>query len=60
MAARFNEALGKVLAQPETREKLGRLGYAPRAMTPEQWRDFLQAQIASLTQLAREVGLEPS
>ncbi|WP_424812820.1 Bug family tripartite tricarboxylate transporter substrate binding protein [Roseococcus sp. YIM B11640] len=60
VVARFNEALGKVLAQPETREKLGRLGYAPRAMSPEQWRDFLQSQIMSLTQLAREIGLEPS
>lgn len=60
IVARFNEALGKVLGQAETREKLGRLGYAPRAMTPEQWRDFLQSQITSLTQLARDIGLEPS
>jgi len=60
VVTRFNQALGVVLGQEATREKLGRLGYAPRAMPPEQWRDFLQSQITSLTQLAREVGLEPS
>ncbi|MDB5415053.1 MAG: Tripartite-type tricarboxylate transporter, receptor component TctC [Rubritepida sp.] len=60
VVARFNAALEKVLALPDVRERLGRLGYAPRSMPPEQWRDFLQSQITSLTQLAREVGLEPS
>lgn len=60
VVARFNEALGKVLALPDVRERLGRLGYAPRAMQPEQFRDFLQEQITSLSRLAREVGLEPS
>ncbi|WP_421988502.1 Bug family tripartite tricarboxylate transporter substrate binding protein [Roseococcus sp.] len=60
VVARFNEALAKVLAQPDTREKLGRLGYAPRSMPPEQWRDFLQSQITVLSQLARDIGLEPS
>jgi tripartite-type tricarboxylate transporter receptor subunit TctC len=60
VVARFNEALAKVLALPEVRERLGRLGFAPRAMPPEQWRDYLQAQITKFTQLARDVGLEPS
>ena len=60
VVARFNAAVAKVLAEDATRERLGRLGYAPRAMQPEQWRDFLQGQIAELARLAREVGLEPS
>ena len=60
VVGRFNEALGKVLVQAEVRDRLGRLGFAPRPMQPEQWRDYLQNQITSLTQLAREVGLEPS
>jgi tripartite-type tricarboxylate transporter receptor subunit TctC len=60
IVARFNEALAKVLALPEVRERLGRLGFAPRAMPPEQWRDYLQAQITMFTRLARDVGLEPS
>ena len=57
---RFNAALGRVLALPEVAERLGRLGYSPRAMTPEAWRDFLQGQITDMARLAREVGLEPS
>ncbi len=60
VVARFNAAVAKVLGEEATRERLGRLGYAPRAMQPEQWRDFLQGQITGLTQLARQVGLEPS
>ncbi len=60
IVARINAAVAKVLAEEATRERLGRLGYAPRAMQPEEWRDFLQAQITGLTRLAREVGLEPS
>jgi len=60
VVARFNEALAKVLALPDVRERLGRLGFAPRSMQPEQWRDFLQSEIASLSRLAREVGLQPS
>jgi tripartite-type tricarboxylate transporter receptor subunit TctC len=60
VVARFNAALARVLAEPDVRERLGRLGYAPRSMPPEQWRDFLQGEITALTRLAREVGLEPS
>ncbi|UPY38208.1 tripartite tricarboxylate transporter substrate binding protein [Sediminicoccus sp. KRV36] len=60
VVARFSEALTKVLGLPEVRERLGRLGFAPRAMPPEQWRDYLQSQITTFTRLAREVGLEPS
>ena len=60
VVARFNAALAKVLAEPDVRERLGRLGYAPRSMPPEQWREFLQSEISAMTRLAREVGLEPS
>ncbi len=60
VVARVNAAVAKVLAEDATRERLGRLGYAPRAMAPEEWRDFMAAQITALTRLAREVGLEPS
>lgn len=60
VVARVNAAVAKVLAEETTRERLARLGYAPRAMGPEEWRDFLGRQITDLTRLAREVGLEPS
>lgn len=57
---RLNAALRTVLGQPEVRERLSRLGFTPRASSPEEFRDFLQSEIANLTRLAREVGLEPS
>ncbi len=60
VVTRFNQALGVVLGQAEARERLGRLGYVPRAMAPEQWRAFLQNEITSLSRLAREIGLQPS
>ncbi|MCW8084473.1 Bug family tripartite tricarboxylate transporter substrate binding protein [Sabulicella glaciei] len=60
VVSRFNAALEKVLGSAELRERLGRLGYAPRSMPPTEWQRFLQGQITDLTRLAREVGLEPS
>lgn len=57
--ARANEALNKVLAQPELRDRLGRLGFNPRGSTPQEFEGFLRGQIETLGARAREVGLEP-
>lgn len=57
--ARANEALNKVLAQPDLRERLGRLGFNPRGSTPQEFESFLRGQIETLGTRAREVGLEP-
>ncbi|MBR0645040.1 Bug family tripartite tricarboxylate transporter substrate binding protein [Plastoroseomonas hellenica] len=57
--ARANEALNKVLAQPDLRERLGRLGFSPRGSTPQEFENFLRGQIETLGRRAREVGLEP-
>lgn len=57
--ARANEALNKVLAQPELRDRLGRLGFSPRGSTPQEFEGFLRGQIEALGARAREVGLEP-
>lgn len=56
--ARANAALNKVLGDAELRERLARLGYAPRGSEPEAFRDFLRNQITVLSQRAREAGLE--
>ncbi|MEO3470805.1 tripartite tricarboxylate transporter substrate binding protein [Roseomonas sp. CAU 1739] len=56
--ARANAALNKVLGDAELRERLARLGYAPRGSDPEAFRDFLRNQITVLSQRAREAGLE--
>jgi tripartite-type tricarboxylate transporter receptor subunit TctC len=59
VVARLNEALNKVLAQADVRERLGRLGFTPRGSTPREFEDFLRGQIETLGTRAREVGLEP-
>lgn len=56
--ARANAALNKVLGDTELRERLARLGYAPRGSDPETFRTFMRDQIAVLSQRAREAGLE--
>lgn len=57
--ARANEALNTVLAQPDLRDRLGRLGFTPRGSTPREFEAFLRNQIETLGARAREVGLEP-
>ena len=58
IVARANAALNKVLGDAELKERLARLGYAPRGSTPQEFHDFLRNQITVLTQRAREAGLE--
>lgn len=58
IVARANAALNKVLGDAELKERLARLGYAPRGSTPQQFQDFLRNQITVLTARAREAGLE--
>lgn len=55
---RANAALNKVLGDAELRERLARLGYAPRGSAPQEFQDFLRNQITVLSERAREAGLE--
>ena len=56
---RMNEAVNRILTQPEFVERVARLGYEPRGSEPEAFRTFLREQIETLTARAKEVGLEP-
>lgn len=56
--ARANAALNTVLAQAETRERLGRLGYTPTPGTPARAREFVASEIRRYATLAEQVGLE--
>ncbi|MBR0649667.1 tripartite tricarboxylate transporter substrate binding protein [Roseomonas terrae] len=58
IVARANAALNKVLGDTELKDRLARLGYAPRGSTPAEFQDFLRNQITVLTARAREAGLE--
>jgi len=58
MLARANVALNTVLAQPQTRERLGRVGYTPIPGTAEAARAWIGSEIRRYAQLAEQVGLE--
>jgi tripartite-type tricarboxylate transporter receptor subunit TctC len=56
--ARANAGLNAVLAQPETRERLGRVGYTPIPGTGQAAREWIGAELRRYAQLAEQVGLE--
>jgi tripartite-type tricarboxylate transporter receptor subunit TctC len=53
----INEALGKVLAQPDFKEKLSAEAVDLFPMTPEAFGAYMKADIARWTALAKERGI---
>jgi tripartite-type tricarboxylate transporter receptor subunit TctC len=54
----LNDTLATVLKAPDMREKLSVEAIEPQVMTPEQFGDFIRADIARWTQLARAKGIQ--
>ncbi|MDW5442103.1 tripartite tricarboxylate transporter substrate binding protein [Polaromonas sp. SM01] len=54
----LNESLASVLRAPDLREKLSVEAVEPQVMTPEQFGEFIRADIARWTQLARARGIQ--
>ena len=54
----LNDTLATVLRAPDMREKLSVEAIEPQVMTPEQFGDFIKADIARWTQLARARGIQ--
>jgi tripartite-type tricarboxylate transporter receptor subunit TctC len=54
----LNETLATVLRAPDLREKLSVEAVEPQVMTPEQFDNFIKADIARWTQLARARGIQ--
>jgi tripartite-type tricarboxylate transporter receptor subunit TctC len=54
----LNETLGTVLKAPDLREKLSVEAIEPTIMTPEKFGEFIVADIARWTQLARARGIQ--
>lgn len=54
----LNDTLATVLRAPDLREKLSVEAIEPQVMTPEQFGDFIKADIARWTQLARARGIQ--
>nr|WP_316642360.1 tripartite tricarboxylate transporter substrate binding protein [uncultured Roseateles sp.] len=54
----LNDSLGTVLAMPDLREKLSIEALEPTPMSPEQFAEFIRADIARWTQLAKARNIQ--
>jgi tripartite-type tricarboxylate transporter receptor subunit TctC len=54
----LNDQMTKILAQPDTREKLIQLGYEPTSSTPEQLAAFIRSEGDKLGKLVRAANLK--
>jgi tripartite-type tricarboxylate transporter receptor subunit TctC len=57
IVADLNKALGEIIVEPVTREKLQLLGYELTGSTPDEFRDFLRAEIAKFADLVKSERL---
>jgi len=56
--ALLNKEIGRVLNEPEIRERFTTLGVAPTGGPPEQFGAFITAEVAKFTKLVAETGLK--
>jgi tripartite-type tricarboxylate transporter receptor subunit TctC len=56
IVARLHEALLRVLAQPDVRERIVNDGSEPVGTTPREFRDFMAADLAKWAKLVKESG----
>ena len=59
IVTRLHREVEKVLATPEVRERLARLGADPWTMPPEQFDAYLRAEVESNGKVVRDAGLKP-
>jgi tripartite-type tricarboxylate transporter receptor subunit TctC len=59
VVAKLNAEVGKALADPDVREKLAAAGIEPVGGTPQQFSDFIQAEIARWAKVAKAAGIQP-
>lgn len=58
LVARIQRDAARVLTQPETRDRLTRLGVDLILNTPDEFRTYLQSEIARYTQIVKSAGLK--
>lgn len=56
LVARLNEAVNQLLAQPQFRARLVQMGVEPMGGTPEQFADFMDAEIKKWGEVVRRSG----
>jgi tripartite-type tricarboxylate transporter receptor subunit TctC len=57
---RLNAEIAKVLADPESRERMTAQGLEPTAMTPDQVRRYTQEETKRWTRLIKAAGIKPT
>ena len=58
IVADLNKALGEIIREPVTREKLQQLGYELTGSTPEEFGEFQRAEITKWAELIKSDGLK--
>ena len=55
---RFNDAVNRALQDPETRAQLKRQAYQPVGGTPQEFKDYVKAEIAKWGKVVREANIQ--
>ena len=55
---RFNDAVNRALQDPETRAQLERQAYQPVGGTPQEFKDYVKAEIAKWGKVVREANIQ--
>jgi tripartite-type tricarboxylate transporter receptor subunit TctC len=58
LVADLNKALGEIIREPATREKLQLLGYELTGSTPDEFKSYLRAEITKWAELIKSEGLK--
>jgi tripartite-type tricarboxylate transporter receptor subunit TctC len=58
VVARLNAELGKILAAPESRERLAAAGFEPLASTPERFAEFIKSETVRYARVIQAAGLQ--
>jgi tripartite-type tricarboxylate transporter receptor subunit TctC len=58
LVTKFNKVIGEIIQEPETRGKLRQLGYETTGSTPEEFKAYLQSEIAKWGDLIKTGGLD--
>ena len=56
---RLSADVNKALADPEVRDRMLGAGIEPAGGTPQQFADFIQAEMARWTKVARDAQIQP-
>jgi tripartite-type tricarboxylate transporter receptor subunit TctC len=57
IVAKLNTAIGSIVSSADTRDVVNKGGLEPQVSTPEQFSEFIRAQLAKATKLSKAAGL---